>query len=52
MGFRLLDNAIKLCPSLGLKKLVAYIFSHNTGSLELFRKHGLNSGESYQRLLR
>jgi len=40
MGFKLLDNAIKLCPSLGLKKLVAYIFSHNTGSLELFRKHG------------
>ena len=35
-----LDNAIKLCPSLGLKNLVAYIFSHNRGSLELFRKHG------------
>jgi len=40
MGFKLLDDSITLSPSLGLKNLVAYIFSHNHISLQLFRKHG------------
>jgi len=40
LGSRLLDEAVSLCPSLGLKKLVAYIFAHNRSSLALFEKHG------------
>ncbi|MFC1863829.1 GNAT family N-acetyltransferase [Thermodesulfobacteriota bacterium] len=40
IGSKLLDESIKLCPSLGLKNLVAYIFSHNKDSLALFEKQG------------
>ncbi len=42
LGFKLLKEAVTLCPSLGLKNLVGYIFSHNTASLELFKKVGFS----------
>ncbi len=40
IGSTLLKRSINLCPSLGLKNLVANIFSHNISSLALFEKHG------------
>jgi len=40
IGGRLLASCIDRAPSLGLLKLVAYIFGHNSPSLSLFNKHG------------
>ena len=42
LGSKLLTASIKLSPSLGLKNLLAYIFSHNAGSLRLFEKQGFS----------
>ncbi len=42
LGYKLLDEAVKLCPTLGLENLVGYIFSHNIGSLALFKKYGFS----------
>ncbi len=42
LGYKLLDESVKLCPTLGLKNLVGYIFSHNIGSLTLFEKSGFS----------
>lgn len=42
LGSKLLEKAIGLCPSLGLKNLVGYIFSHNNASLALFKKFGFS----------
>ena len=42
VGSKLLQALVKRCPSLGLKNLVAYIFSHNIESLTLFKKVGFS----------
>jgi phosphinothricin acetyltransferase len=42
LGCKLLDESVKLCPTLGLENLVGYIFSHNIGSLALFKKYGFS----------
>ncbi|PSB43806.1 GNAT family N-acetyltransferase [Chamaesiphon polymorphus] len=39
LGDRLLSKAIETAPNLDLKTLVAFIFSHNQPSLNLFKKH-------------
>lgn len=40
LGRQLLQEAIELTPSLGIKNLLGYIFSHNDPSLRLFRSFG------------
>ena len=40
LGSRLLKEALSISLSLGIKKLVAYIFSHNEPSIRLFEKYG------------
>jgi phosphinothricin acetyltransferase len=40
LGSRLLKEALSISRSLGIKKLVAYIFSHNEPSIRLFEKYG------------
>jgi L-amino acid N-acyltransferase YncA len=40
LGRRLLHEAVALTPRLGIKTLVAYIFSHNEPSIRLFRSLG------------
>jgi L-amino acid N-acyltransferase YncA len=40
LGTQLLSKAIASTPSLDLKTLVAFIFSHNQPSLNLFKKQG------------
>ena len=40
LGRKLLGEAIGMAPSLGIKTLVGYIFSHNTRSIQLFRSLG------------
>lgn len=40
LGSRILGEALKLAPDLGIKSVVGYIFSHNKPSLSLFRKFG------------
>lgn len=40
IGRTLLTNAIEQAPSLGLRVLLGYIFSHNEPSLRLFTQHG------------
>jgi L-amino acid N-acyltransferase YncA len=39
LGDRLLEHAIASSPNLDLNTLVAFIFSHNQPSLNLFKKH-------------
>ncbi len=39
LGDRLLTQAIAYTPNLDIKTLVAFIFSHNQPSLNLFKKH-------------
>ncbi|MGD8250776.1 MAG: GNAT family N-acetyltransferase [Desulfobacterales bacterium] len=36
LGGRLLDEALRMAPGLGIKTLVALVFSHNASSLRLF----------------
>ena len=40
LGRQLLQEAIDMTPSLGIKTLIGYIFSHNEPSLRLFRSFG------------
>ena len=40
IGGGLLKSAIENCSELGIKNIVAYIFSHNTPSISLFEKNG------------
>ena len=40
LGNRMLSGGISTARDLGLESLVAYIFSHNTPSMGLFKKHG------------
>jgi L-amino acid N-acyltransferase YncA len=40
LGRRLLGEAIAMTPSLGIKTLLGYIFSHNIPSLRLFQSVG------------
>lgn len=37
LGKALLQKAIKACPELHIKNLLAFIFAHNTPSLQLFK---------------
>ncbi len=39
LGYRLLERAVKIAPSLDVKTLVAFIFAHNQPSLNLFKKY-------------
>ena len=43
VGKRLLEKAIALCPELGIKNLVGFIFAHNEPSLGLFSKFGFEN---------
>lgn len=40
LGNRLLTEAIRQSPNLGLKTLIGFIFEHNEASLKLFEKFG------------
>ncbi|MEM7715718.1 MAG: N-acetyltransferase family protein [Cyanobacteria bacterium P01_A01_bin.68] len=40
LGERLLKEAIRQSPNLGLKTLIGFIFGHNEASLKLFEKFG------------
>ncbi|KMJ58418.1 phosphinothricin acetyltransferase [Bacillus sp. LL01] len=40
LGAVLLDRAVKECPSLRIENLLAFIFSHNVPSINLFKKFG------------
>ena len=40
LGQKLLNFAISLSPELGISNLLAFIFSHNIPSIQLFEKHG------------
>lgn len=40
LGRRLLAEALGMTPRLGIRTVVAYIFSHNEGSIRLFRSFG------------
>lgn len=40
LGKRLLKEAIRQSPNLGLKTLIGFIFGHNEASLKLFEKFG------------
>ena len=40
LGERLLKEAIRQSPNLGLKTLIGFIFGHNEASLKLFKKFG------------
>ncbi len=40
LGHQLLQEAIEMTPSLGIKTLIGYIFAHNELSLRLFRSFG------------
>lgn len=39
LGYRLLEQAVNIAPSLDIKTLVAFIFGHNQPSLNLFKKY-------------
>ena len=43
LGERLLKEAIRQSPNLGLKTLIGFIFGHNEASLKLFEKFGFES---------
>lgn len=40
VGSALLQHALDHAPSLGIENLLAFIFAHNTPSLDLCRRHG------------
>ncbi|WP_207264699.1 GNAT family N-acetyltransferase [Desulfovibrio sp. Huiquan2017] len=40
LGRRLLAEALGMAPELGIRTVAAYIFSHNEGSIRLFRSFG------------
>ncbi len=40
LGHQLLQETIELTPTLGIKTLIGYIFSHNEASLRLFKSFG------------
>ena len=40
LGQKLVNFAISLSPELGISNLLAFIFSHNIPSIQLFEKHG------------
>ncbi|GIP29418.1 phosphinothricin acetyltransferase [Paenibacillus sp. J23TS9] len=40
VGGILLEKAFEACPSLGIKRLVGFVFGHNDPSLRLLRKYG------------
>ena len=40
LGAKLLDEAVKQAPDLGLKSLVGYVFSHNEASIRLLKSAG------------
>jgi L-amino acid N-acyltransferase YncA len=37
---RLLAHALAECPALGVRNVLAFVFAHNTPSVDLFAKHG------------
>ncbi len=39
LGSKLLVESIALAPSLNLKNLIGYVFTHNTPSIKLLEKH-------------
>jgi phosphinothricin acetyltransferase len=43
LGKRLLREALDMTPELGIRSVVAYIFSHNEGSIRLFRSFGFET---------
>ena len=43
IGTQLVNAAISLCPSLGIKKLLGFVFSENTKSIALLNKTGFTS---------
>ncbi|WP_319584964.1 GNAT family N-acetyltransferase [uncultured Pseudodesulfovibrio sp.] len=43
LGKRLLKEALDMTPELGIRSVVAYIFSHNEGSIRLFRSFGFET---------
>ncbi|MDX8404858.1 MAG: N-acetyltransferase family protein [Mariprofundus sp.] len=40
IGFHMLEQAIGVSPSLGLRNLLAFIYAHNRPSIKLFEKGG------------
>ena len=40
LGRKLLEESLEMTPELGIKTVVGYIFSHNEGSIRLFRSFG------------
>jgi len=43
LGKRLLAESLAMTPELGIRTVVAYIFSHNEGSMRLFRSFGFET---------
>ncbi|NTS77316.1 N-acetyltransferase family protein [Catenovulum sp. SM1970] len=43
IGTTLLSHALSICPELNIERLLAFIFSHNTASIELFKKFGFTA---------
>ncbi|MEZ2320854.1 MAG: N-acetyltransferase family protein [Microcoleus sp.] len=43
VGQKLLQQAIRRCPELGIKTLIGIIFAHNQPSLKLFNKFGFQT---------
>ncbi|XXJ19813.1 N-acetyltransferase family protein [Desulfovibrio caledoniensis] len=43
LGKRLLKESLAMTPELGIRSVVAYIFSHNEGSMRLFRSFGFET---------
>jgi phosphinothricin acetyltransferase len=43
LGKRLLKESLDMTPELGIRSVVAYIFSHNEGSIRLFRSFGFET---------
>lgn len=43
LGRRILGSALDMAPGLGIRSLVAFIFSHNTPSLQLFKSLGFRA---------
>ncbi len=43
VGSQLLANAVEMAPELGLKNILAFVFSHNLPSIKLFEKFGFSN---------
>jgi L-amino acid N-acyltransferase YncA len=39
---RLLRHALSQCPALGIRNVLAFVFAHNSPSIELFARHGFS----------